>query len=331
MSESLMKHSVNDIERIASAIAKSNLFGVKTTEQAMVLCLIAQAENRHPALAALDYSIIQNKPSKNAAAIQRDFLAAGGSIEWHRSDDEVCDATFSHPKGGTLRIKWDLERAKQAQLDKKDNWIKYTAAMLRARTVSEGCDAIFPSPAKLYPPEIIQDFSEPKLVNPKVEFIHTELYPQAEPNNRGILAPKGTNLKNIEYEPEYKREYKDAIVTDGPEDDRGWAGIKGAPKEAPDFILTRSDADDSIADELFSELASQKSIAKQLIERIQKLEPSRNLDETVAFLTGNEKATFAGIDLIKSKEKQAKLETLINTAQLWIKSYDIKHTGTIPK
>lgn len=158
----LVKHSMNDLEKMAFAIAKSGLFGIKTIEQALALCLIAQAEGKHPALAALDYSIIHNRPSKNASAIQRDFLAAGGTIEWHRSDDEVCEATFFHPKGGSLPIKWDMERAKQAGLDQKENWVKYPAAMLRARTISEGCDAIFPSPAKLYPPEIIEDFSESK-------------------------------------------------------------------------------------------------------------------------------------------------------------------------
>ncbi len=40
---------VADIERMAIAIAKSNLFGVKTPEEAMALMLIEQAYGYHPA------------------------------------------------------------------------------------------------------------------------------------------------------------------------------------------------------------------------------------------------------------------------------------------
>ncbi len=49
---------VQDIERMALAVAKSGLFGVKTADEAMALMLIAQAEGQHPAIAARDYHII---------------------------------------------------------------------------------------------------------------------------------------------------------------------------------------------------------------------------------------------------------------------------------
>jgi hypothetical protein len=45
---------LSDIERMAGAIAKSGLFGMKTPDQALALMLIAQAEGMHPALAARD-------------------------------------------------------------------------------------------------------------------------------------------------------------------------------------------------------------------------------------------------------------------------------------
>jgi hypothetical protein len=44
---------------MASAIAKSGLFGMKTPDQALALMLIAQAEGMHPAIAARDYHVIQ--------------------------------------------------------------------------------------------------------------------------------------------------------------------------------------------------------------------------------------------------------------------------------
>ena len=41
--------TIGDIERMAAAVAKSGLFGVKQPEQAMALMLVAQAEGLHPA------------------------------------------------------------------------------------------------------------------------------------------------------------------------------------------------------------------------------------------------------------------------------------------
>lgn len=53
MTTALVPYS--DMERMAIAVSKSNLFGMKTPEQAMSLMLIAQAEGVHPAKAIQDY------------------------------------------------------------------------------------------------------------------------------------------------------------------------------------------------------------------------------------------------------------------------------------
>ena len=57
------------LERMAQAVAKSGLFGLKTPEQALALMLVAQAEGRHPATAAQDYHVIQGRPSLKADAL----------------------------------------------------------------------------------------------------------------------------------------------------------------------------------------------------------------------------------------------------------------------
>jgi hypothetical protein len=134
----------NEMERLAIAIAKSRLFGIQTPEQAIVLMQIAQAEGRHPALAARDYDIIQGRPAKKAEAMHRDFLAGGGKVEWTTLTDDTADATFSHPQGGTARIIWDTDRATLAGLEKKENWKKYPRQMLRNRVVSEGVRTVWP-------------------------------------------------------------------------------------------------------------------------------------------------------------------------------------------
>lgn len=157
MSTDIIPYS--DIERMAGAMVTSGLFGLQKTEQAVALMLVAQAEGLHPATVAVDYDFIQGKPTKKPTAMLRDFIKRGGKVQWHAMDDTVADATFSHPQGGTVRVRWDMEKAKQAQLAGKDMWKKYPAAMLRSRCVSEGMRAVFPAATGgLYTPEEVQDF-----------------------------------------------------------------------------------------------------------------------------------------------------------------------------
>ena len=73
---------VDQIERMALAVAKSGLFGVKTPDQAMALMLVAQAEGMHPAIAARDYHVINGRPTLRADAMLARIQAAGGKVEW---------------------------------------------------------------------------------------------------------------------------------------------------------------------------------------------------------------------------------------------------------
>jgi hypothetical protein len=160
---------VSDIERMAAAIAKSGLFGIKTPEQAMALMLIAQAEGRHPATVARDYDLIQGKPAKKTEAMLRDFIEAGGKVEWHILTDMKAEATFSHPQGGTVRIDWDMKRAATAGLNGKDNWKKFPRQMLRNRVVSEGVRSVCPAATSgMYEPGEVADMAprEEKVINP---------------------------------------------------------------------------------------------------------------------------------------------------------------------
>jgi hypothetical protein len=134
---------LQDMQTLAVAIAKSNLFGIKTPEQALVLMAIAQAEGRHPVEAARDYDIINGRPAKKAEAMLRDFILAGGKVAWHALTDELADATFTHPQTGEVRIDWDMKRAKTA-FGQKDMYAKFPRQMLRSRVVSEGVRTLWP-------------------------------------------------------------------------------------------------------------------------------------------------------------------------------------------
>jgi hypothetical protein len=118
---------VADIEKMAGAIAKSKMFGMKTTEEAFALMLIAQAEGMHPAIAARDYHVIQGRPTLKADAMLARFQQAGGKVQWDVYTDAEVTGTFSHPQGGSLRLTWTFQQAKSIGLTGKDNWKNYPA------------------------------------------------------------------------------------------------------------------------------------------------------------------------------------------------------------
>ena len=154
--------TVSDLDKMAAAVASSKLFGITNKEQALALMLVAQAEGLHPATAARDYHVIQGRPALKADAMLARYLASGGKIEWHEHTDAKVAATFSHPSGGSLKIEWDIARAKTAGLAGKDMWAKYPRQMLRARVISEGVRATNPNISiGIYTPEEVRDM-EPK-------------------------------------------------------------------------------------------------------------------------------------------------------------------------
>lgn len=155
---------VADIERMAGAVARSGLFGVKTQEQAMALMLIAQAEGMHPAIAARDYHIIQGRPALKADAMLARFQQAGGKVEWREYTDTKVIGVFSHPSGGSVSVEWSIEMANKAGLTAKNQtWKQYPRQMLRARCISEGIRTVFPGVVSgFYTPEEVQDFAPPE-------------------------------------------------------------------------------------------------------------------------------------------------------------------------
>jgi hypothetical protein len=151
---------MKDITEMANAISKSNFFGLKTPEQAAALMLVAQADGLHPAKAATHYHIIQGKPSLSADAMLARFQAAGGRVKWETYGDDAVIGTFTHAAGGSVTIRWDLERAKKAGVQ---NLQKFPAAMMRARCISEGVRTVYPGViVGMYTPEEVSAFAPPE-------------------------------------------------------------------------------------------------------------------------------------------------------------------------
>lgn len=151
-------HTFADLERMAVAVANSKMFGVKTKEEALSLMLLAQAEGRHPAIAARDYHIIDGRPALKADAMLARFMEAGGKVEWHEITDKQVSATFMNTDGGKFRVEWTIATAAVAGLADRPNWKKYPRQMLRSRVVSEGVRTIMPSViVGTYTPEELTD------------------------------------------------------------------------------------------------------------------------------------------------------------------------------
>jgi hypothetical protein len=159
---------------MANAIAKSNLFGLKSADQVLALMAVAQAEGRHPGSVARDYHIIQGRPALRADAMLARFQQAGGTVHWLKYADDEVKAEFSHPQGGSLTLSWTLKQAKEIGLAGKDNWKNYPRAMLRARVISEGIRTVYPGVLTgEYTPEEVMDFT-PAQTMPKIDVIEHE-------------------------------------------------------------------------------------------------------------------------------------------------------------
>jgi hypothetical protein len=160
----ILQYTLSDIEKMAAAIAVSKMFGVKTKEEAIALMLVAQAEGRHPVLAARDYHVIEGKPSLKADIMLSRHQLSGGTIKWLEISDAAVVAEFSSTMCPTpVVIRWDTERAKKAGLTGKSTWLKYPQQMLTARVISEGVRKTNPQViAGFYTPEEVVDFEPEK-------------------------------------------------------------------------------------------------------------------------------------------------------------------------
>ena len=177
---------LSDVERMGNILIASKILGPETTmEQALALMLIAQAEGRHPASAAADYHIIKGRPSLKSGTILARFQAAGGTIEWHELSDVKAEATFSHPQGGSIKLTWDIPRAKLAgYFDRNPKYKTEPRVMLRARLISEGVRTVYPRVLSgMATREEMEDiiFSEPRQL--------TEPRQLAEPERVATEAP----------------------------------------------------------------------------------------------------------------------------------------------
>ena len=188
---------MSDMQSMASAIAKSGLFGMKSPEQALALGLLAVSENKPFASICAEYDVIQGRPALKSQACLARFQQAGGTIQWIKRTDKECTLEGKHPAGGTLQVTWTLDRANAAGLTGKQNWKTYPCAMLSARCVAELVRALYPACLNgVYLAEEVQDFDtkplriekpvvaaepEPEVITADADVIAVEINEALEP------------------------------------------------------------------------------------------------------------------------------------------------------
>ena len=171
MTEALVPYG--DLERMADNVVKGGLFpGIKTTQQALTLFLVAQAEGLHPMTATMRYNIIQGRPAMKSEAMLASFIERGGTVDWAEYTDTAVTGIFTSkgvPKGVTVR--WTMDDARRAGVTMNQTWTKYPRQMLKARVASDGVRMADPAVNQgRYTEQEVADF-EPQTVKADAEIV----------------------------------------------------------------------------------------------------------------------------------------------------------------
>tara|TARA_R110000868_G_scaffold237366_1_gene491912 strand:+ start:165 stop:989 length:825 start_codon:yes stop_codon:yes gene_type:complete len=207
------------IQDLAASVAKSGLFGCKTTEQAVALMCLAESQGLHPMVACTRYHIIDGRPSMKAEAMLAAFVADGGKFSIIHYGDDYVEMAFSC-NGNEIKIRWDQERYMRAigatNVAALANRVvaKYPAAIFRSRCISEAIRTIAPHiSCGMYSEHEVQDMpSEPKQVQgrdiPEFEAIQANATPPLPAPTLGDLMAALGRLSQIVGEPDYKITFK---------------------------------------------------------------------------------------------------------------------------
>jgi len=148
----LNPNGFQQVKELAKELAKSQLLGVNSESQGIVLLLACISQGIDPLTFNNRYNIIQGKVAIKTDYLHSCFLRSGGSVSWKITTNEKCTAEFKHktycPNGMTITITLKELIDSGVALDRsgnlKTNYKMHCAAMLRARVLSAGIRAIAP-------------------------------------------------------------------------------------------------------------------------------------------------------------------------------------------
>lgn len=119
---------------------------IRTPEAAIAIMLKGRELGIPPMHAFSHIHILDGKPTMSAELMLTMILknVPDAKVEFLEVSDQACRIRASRPTMGTFEFSFTRADATTAQLMGKDNWKKYTRAMLRSRAVSEMARSMFP-------------------------------------------------------------------------------------------------------------------------------------------------------------------------------------------
>jgi hypothetical protein len=140
------------IDQLGDWFARSGMFRCSKVEQGKVLALACLVERRNPLELMREYHVMEDGTlAMRADNMQARFENDGGTVEWVRTDAEVCEIKLEHPKAKKpITVKVTMAELKDAGVAVKGdgtlkaNYRRSGRQMLRARAISEGIRMIRP-------------------------------------------------------------------------------------------------------------------------------------------------------------------------------------------
>ena len=106
----------SEMEQMAAAIAASGLFGMKDKNSVLALMAVAQSEGLHPATAARDLAVVENKQDHELAVAQQKHQHEMEKLEFEHHEHRQCkhvwgdsdhDGHLECQNCGLLKESWD--------------------------------------------------------------------------------------------------------------------------------------------------------------------------------------------------------------------------------
>lgn len=152
------------LNELAKMFTQSQIMGVKTPGDGIVLAMTCMAERITPMEFIQTYHIIHGRPSMRADAMLAKFRSAGGKVRWLNVGDDGKESRAVFAYGGDeMELAFTVAEAEKLigkkRLDDPDgNWFKSRGPMLRARLTSKALRIISPELVSgTYLPEEIEE------------------------------------------------------------------------------------------------------------------------------------------------------------------------------
>lgn len=174
-SETYEPRSIQDALWLAKVLVSSRLLprGVTTPEQAFTIILTGKELGLSAMQSLRAVHVIEGKPTL-AADLQVALVKRSSACRYFRlvkSDDKA--AKYETQREGDpepTQLTFTIEEAQRAKLTGKDNWVKYPAAMLRARCASALARVVYPELVMgVYDPDELERQPPPRRALPRVQ------------------------------------------------------------------------------------------------------------------------------------------------------------------